>query len=127
RTPQGGTVSVVSRASLERLREEIGAEDAIDGRRFRMLFDIDGVGPHEEDRWVGSEVRIGEATVIFNGDIGRCVVTSRDPESGVIDLPTLVTLMAYRPEDRTEPLPFGIYGAILTPGLVRVGDTARPA
>jgi uncharacterized protein len=125
RTPEGGTVSLVSRASLERLRDEVGADAAeLDGRRFRMLFEIDGVEAHEEDRWIGSEVRIGEATVLFNGDIGRCVVTSRDPDSGVIDIPTLVTLASYRPEGRTEPLPFGIYGSVLTPGRVAVGDRA---
>lgn len=127
RTPEGGTASLISRASLDRLREEVGGDGPeIDGRRFRMLFEIDGLEAHEEDRWIGSEVRIGEATVVFNGDIGRCVVTSRDPDSGVIDVPTLVTLGRYRPEGRTEPLPFGIYGSVLTPGRVAVGDTATP-
>ena len=100
RTPEGGTVSLLSRASLERLREEAGVEDEVDGRRFRMLFEIDGVEAHEEDRWIGREVRIGEATVRFNGDVGRCVVTSRDPDTGEIDLPTLVTLAKYRPDGR---------------------------
>jgi MOSC domain-containing protein len=127
RTPEGGTVSLVSQASLERLRHEAAVEDAIDGRRFRMLFEIDGVRAHEEDEWIGREVQIGEATVIFNGDVGRCVVTSRDPDTGVIDLPTLVTLVSYRPDGQTEPLPFGIYGAVVTPGRVALGDTVTPA
>ena len=126
RTPRGGTVSLVSRASLDRLREEAGVDDAIDGRRFRMLFEIDGVDPHEEDAWIGAEVRIGEATVTFNGDIGRCVVTSRDPDTGVVDLPTLVTLAAYRRDGVSESLPFGVYGAVLVPGRVSVGDIAKP-
>ncbi len=39
RTPRGGTVSLVSGASLDRLREEAGVDDEIDGRRFRMLFE----------------------------------------------------------------------------------------
>jgi MOSC domain-containing protein len=124
--PGGGMVSLVSRGSLERLRAEAGVEGEVDGRRFRMLFEIDGVDAHEEDSWIGGEVQIGEATVVFNGDIGRCVVTSRDPDTGVSDLPTLETLAAYRPEGRTEPLPFGVYGAVLVPGRVRVGDIANP-
>jgi hypothetical protein len=127
RTPDGGTVSLVSRASLERLREEAGVGEAIDGRRFRMLFEIDGVQAHEEDEWIAGDVRIGDARVVFNGDIGRCVVTSRDPDTGVIDLPTLATLVGYRSEGRTEPLPFGIYGSVVAPGRVRVGDTVTPA
>jgi hypothetical protein len=40
------------------------------GRRFRMLFEIDGVDAHEEDDWIGTEVRIGEATILINGDVG---------------------------------------------------------
>jgi uncharacterized protein YcbX len=127
RTPEGGTVSLVSRGSLERLRQETGVAGQVDGRRFRMLFEIDGVAAHEEDRWIGAEVRIGEATIRVNGDVGRCVVTSRDPDTGVVDLPTLVTLAAYRPDGATEQLPFGVYASVLAPGRVRVGNEAGPA
>ena len=91
-----------------------------------MLFEIDGVGAHEEDEWMGSEVRVGDATIAVNGDIGRCVVTSRNPDTGVTDLPTLVTLASYRREGTTEPLPFGVYGSVVEQGTVRVGDIARP-
>ena len=47
----GGSVSLISRASLARLAEA-GGETAVDWRRFRMLFEIDGVGANAEDRWV---------------------------------------------------------------------------
>jgi uncharacterized protein YcbX len=123
---RGGTVSLVSRASLERLREEAGAVEPVDGRRFRMLFEIDGVAPHEEDEWLGTQVGIGDATIVLNGDVGRCLVTSHDPDSGVTDLDTLGTLAAYRREGRNEPLPFGVYGAVAVPGRVRVGDAVQP-
>jgi uncharacterized protein YcbX len=126
RTPEGGTVSLVSRGSLERLRKEIGLGGEVDARRFRMLFEIDCVAPHEEDRWIGAEVRIGEATILVNGDVGRCVITSRDPDTGVVDLPTLVTLASYRAQGVTEHLPFGVYGSVLVPGRVRVGDATSP-
>jgi uncharacterized protein len=126
RTPRGGTVSAVSRASLARLQSEMNADGDLDGRRFRMLFEIDGVDEHEEDTWIGENVQIGDAVVVFNGDVGRCVITSRDPDTGVVDLPTLVTLAAYRREGVTEGLPFGVYGGVVSPGRVRVGDIARP-
>ena len=71
-------------------------------------------------------MQIGEATVAFNGDIGRCIVTSRHPDTGVPDVPTLVTLASYRREGKTEPLPFGVYGSVRVPGRVRVGDIAKP-
>jgi len=121
----GGTVSLVSRGSLERLREEAGVDARIDGRRFRMLFEIEGVPAHAEDDWIGSTVELGTAEVVVNGDVGRCVVTSHDPDLGVTDLDTLGTLARYRREGRTEPLPFGVYGAVTRPGHVRVGDRVR--
>ena len=126
RSRSGGTVSLVSRGSLERLREEAGVDEPVDGRRFRMLLEIDGVGAHEEDDWIGREVRAGDAVLRFNGDVGRCVVTSHDPDRGVTDLDTLGVLARYRREGRTEPLPFGVYGSVVSPGRVRVGDAVVP-
>ena len=56
----------------------------------------------------------------MHGHIGRCLITSRDPETAEVDLPTLELLAAYRREiDSTEPLPFGIYGEVLVGGTVR--------
>ena len=123
---RGGDVSLVSRASLERLREEGGADRPVDGRRFRMLLEIDGVGSHEEDEWLGTQVQVGDAVLVLNGDIGRCVVTSHDPDTGVTDFDTLGTLARYRREGRNEPLPFGVYGAVAVPGRVRLGDLVQP-
>jgi hypothetical protein len=117
-----GTVSLVSRGSLCRLAEEAEVPE-LDARRFRMLIEVDGVAPHEEDRWVGRRVRVGATLVAMHGHVGRCLVTSRDPESGEVTLPTLDLLGAYRRGvDSTEPLPFGIYGAVVEPGPVSVGD-----
>jgi uncharacterized protein len=114
--------SIISRGSLSRLAEEAGT-DAVDGRRFRMLVEVAGIDAHEEDSWMGRQVRIGEALVAVRGNIGRCLVTSRDPDSGEVTLPTLDLLGNYRPEvETTEPLPFGIHAKVLEPGPVRVGD-----
>ena len=44
-----GAASLVSRASLDRLAEVAG-ESGIDGRRFRMLIEVDGIDAHAEDR-----------------------------------------------------------------------------
>jgi uncharacterized protein len=120
-----GTVSIISAASLERLREELRFDRPVDGRRFRMLFEIDGVAANEEDMWIGRHVQVGDAELIVTGDIGRCVVTSRDPETGVTDMPTLAALAAYRREGHSEPLPLGIKGTVYTPGRVRIGDSAK--
>jgi uncharacterized protein len=121
-----GAVTLISRGSLERLSVEAGAP-SVDARRFRMLVEVDGVEPHGEDAWIGRRVRIGEAEVAFGGNVGRCAFTTRDPETGHVDLKTLHLLGQYRGDvETTEPLPFGIYGSVLEPGTVRVGDSVTP-
>jgi uncharacterized protein YcbX len=118
-----GAASLISRASLSELAAHAGVP-SVDARRFRMLIEIDGIGAHEEDRWVGSVVDIGDAAVRFEGHVGRCLITSRDPDTGVVDLPTLDILGEYRSDVAgTEPLPFGVYGSVVTPGMIRVGDS----
>jgi uncharacterized protein YcbX len=120
-----GGATLISRASLGRLTSAAGVPD-VDERRFRMLIEIDGVEAHEEDGWVGRRARVGGALISWDGHVGRCLVTSRDPDSGEIDLPTLDILREYRGDcATTEPLPFGIYGAVIEPGTVRVGDPVR--
>ncbi len=124
---RGGWASIVSRGSLERLREEAGAPEAPDGRQFRMLFEIDGVDAHEEDSWIGAHVRVGEALVAPLGDVGRCVVTTKDPDTGEHAFGTLDALAGYRREGVSEPLPFGVYCDVVQPGRVRVGDSVAVA
>ncbi len=124
---RGGWASIVSRASLERLGAEAGAASPPDGRQFRMLFEIDGVAAHEEDEWIGRHVRVGDAVLMPLGDVGRCVVTTRDPDTSEFAFDTLNVLAAYRREGVAEPLPFGVYCGVAVPGRVRVGDSVVPA
>jgi uncharacterized protein YcbX len=122
-----GAVTMISRASLSSLAQAAG-EDAVDARRFRMSIEVTGAGPHEEDGWIGREMTVGEARIILSGHVGRCIVTSRHPETGEVDLPTLDLLREYRATARTtEPLALGVYGAVLRAGVVRVGDAVEPA
>ena len=100
---------------------EVCAE--LDPRRFRMSIEIDGAGAFAEDGWLGREVLIGETTIRPRGHVGRCIVTSRDPESGAVDVPTLDLLRDLRAgAATTEPLALGVWGEVLVPGEVRVGD-----
>jgi uncharacterized protein YcbX len=121
-----GHVSMVSRASLEELGRQGGQGGPVDGRRFRMLFELEGCKQHEEDAWARRHVRIGEALVYLRGDVGRCAITTQNPDTGVPDFDTLRTLNAYRPETANEKgkkhLPFGVYGEVIEPGNVAVGD-----
>lgn len=117
-----GSVSLISRASVEHL-EAIAGGHTVDARRFRMLIEVAGTDAHTEDEWVGRAVRIGQARVAFRGHVGRCLVTSQSPESGLVDMPTLELLSYRRDLPTTEPLAFGVFGEVLEPGVVRVGDS----
>jgi uncharacterized protein YcbX len=121
-----GAATLLSLASLERLRAQAGVTEPLDPRRFRMTFGVDGLEPHEEDRWIDREVRIGEALLLVAGNVGRCAATTRDPDTGVVDFKTLHHLRAYRHEvPTTERLPFGVHARVLRPGRVRLGDPVQ--
>jgi hypothetical protein len=122
----GGSASLISRASVERVARELDGNE-LDPRRFRMLFEVDGITAHAEDRWIGRPVVVGTATILARGHVGRCSVTTLDPDSGERDHDTLGALAAYRHgAGTTEPLACGIYGEVLEPGSVRVGDAVIP-
>ena len=121
---QEAPVTFISDGSLERLGQEAGR--TVDGRRFRMLFALSGCRPHEEDEWEGRLVRIGEAVVRAGGPVDRCAMTTRDPDTGELDLDTLGLIKSYRGLSERRTLDFGVYGEIVEPGRVRVGDTVEP-
>jgi uncharacterized protein YcbX len=122
-----GHVSLVSNASLAELARH-GNQGDVDGRRFRMLFELDGCDPHEEDTWVKRHVRIGAATIRIRGDVGRCAITTQNPDTGEPDFDTLRTIRGYRDWTQNEAgkrhIPFGIFGEVTEPGRVAVGDQA---
>ena len=120
--------TLVSTGSLEALRDAAGEDGPVDGRRFRMTIGIEGVEPHGEDGWIGSQVCVGRATVAVREHVGRCAVTTLDPDRGVRDLDTLGTIAAYRGDVQTrEPLPFGVWCEVVEPGRVAVGDPVEVA
>jgi uncharacterized protein YcbX len=122
-----GHISLISTASLVELGQNGGQSEPVDGRRFRMLFELDGCEPHEEEDWVKRLVRIGEATIQIRGDVGRCAITTQNPATGEPDFDTLRTISAYRGFTENESgqrhIPFGVYGEVAGPGRVTIGDT----
>jgi uncharacterized protein YcbX len=124
-----GDVSLVSTASLAELARHAGQSEPVDGRRFRMLFELDGCEPHEEDGWIRRQLRIGEALVFLRNDVGRCAITTQNPETGLPDFDTLRTISWYRDLTENEAgkrhIPFGVFGEVVEPGRVALGDTAE--
>ena len=123
---RSGATTFLATASLAALARELGVE-SVDRRRFRMSFGVDGLGPHEEDGWLGRRVRVGGAVVVLHGNVGRCAITTQNPATGTSDLDTLNALARYRGDvTTTEPLPFGVHAAVAEPGPVRLGDAVEP-
>lgn len=123
RLPEGGGFTIISRGSLRALAEAAGLDEPLDPRRFRMSAVVDGTGPYREEGWLGHRVRLGEVVVALHGNVGRCAVTTHDPDTGRRSLDTLQLLAETRSDvPTTEALPFGVWGTVLEPGLIRVGD-----
>lgn len=119
---RNGAATLLATASLSAIGAQLGV-DSVDSRRFRMNFGIEGLEAHEEDTWLRRKVQVGDAVVIAYGNVGRCVITTQNPDTAVSDLDTLKALAAYRRDvESTEPLPFGVHVAVARPGRVRVGD-----
>jgi uncharacterized protein len=115
-------VSLISDGSLRALGRRAGVEH-VDGRRFRMTIELEGGEEHEEDDWIGSKVDVGDARIHVAGPVGRCVVTTRNPDSGVSDLDTLGLLAGYRTLREGKSFGCGVCGDVLVEGTVRVGDS----
>jgi uncharacterized protein len=116
-------VTLMSRASLAALGEALGGPD-LDGRRFRMTIEIDGVAAWEEHGWAGRDVRAGEAVLRVAAPTARCAVTTRSPDDGHRDAPVLEALADLRGRDDVT---FGVWCDVVAPGRVRIGDAVAVA
>jgi uncharacterized protein YcbX len=88
-----------------------------------MTIELSGLAAHEEDAWDGRELSIGAARVRLDGPVGRCVLTTMDPDTLRRDLDTLRALLAYRAPLATGEPPFGMYARVVRPGRIAVGDS----
>ena len=127
--PAGGVdvepLTLVSSESVAELARQIGL-DSLDGRRFRMLLEVEGCAAHEEDTWTGRQVKLGGAVLEIGGPVPRCATTTRDPVTGERDIDTLRQIAAYRGKRDGKHIDFGVYAQVVKPGRVRVGDAVEP-
>ena len=114
-----GPVSILGRASAA----AIGGP-AQDRARYRMLVELDGTDPFEEDTWLGKRVELGDATVRVTHQLERCVIITQSPETGQQDWDGLHELARKRGRDL---LCLGVIAEVEEPGRVAVGAAVRPA
>jgi uncharacterized protein len=120
-------VTLLGEESVAELARQAGAA-SVDARRFRMLIGFSGLSAHVEDSWQGQTVEIGEAVVRVGAPVPRCAATTRDPDRGARDLPTVRMIKSYRGVQPTESgrgVNFGVYADVVAEGVVRVGDPLR--
>jgi MOSC domain-containing protein len=119
--------TLLGTASVAELARQAGLT-GVDARRFRMLIEFTGGDPHVEDSWDGRLLRVGGALLRGGGPVQRCAATTRNPETGSVDLHTLRLIMDYRGrQDSAFGLGanFGVYADVVEPGTISVGDTLR--
>ena len=119
-----GRLTLVSDASFAALQSSAKLSE-LDGRRFRMNIEVEGADAHDEDTWLNREFTIGTAVIKAGGPVQRCVATTRNPDTGIIDLKTLKLIGDYRGRQESEfglGFNFGIYAYCIKPGVISVGD-----
>ena len=118
-------MSMLSLGSVEQLSSRAGLPEPLDPRRFRNSLLIEGTAPHEEDAWVGRDVRVGTAVLRVADRDQRCSLITKNPDSGERDLDTLRVLASYRRQDDGQVC-LGVYADVVEPGDVAVGDPVQP-
>ena len=122
-------VTLLGSASVAALAGHAGLPE-VDSRRFRMLLEFESSEPHVEDGWQGERLRVGDAELLVGGGVPRCAAVTRDPATGMRDVPIVQILKEYRGLTDGELGPgvrLGVYADVVRGGRVRVGDELLPA
>ncbi|XP_077196079.1 mitochondrial amidoxime reducing component 2-like [Paroedura picta] len=120
-----GPLLIISEASVEDLNTRM--EKKIDMRNFRPSITVSGCSAYEEDTW--DKVVIGDVELKWVMACDRCILTTVDPDTGIIDRKEpLETLKSYRMCDpsqkhiyKSAPL-FGSFYGVDHIGTIKKGD-----
>ena len=109
-------VNLVSTQTLAWLGGEVGED--LDARRFRpnLLVEAAGDEPFQEESWVGRVLQIGGCRVRLDLRDNRCVMVNVDPVTSERNPAVLRTLA------RRRDACLAVYGSVVQPGRVAVGD-----
>jgi uncharacterized protein len=113
-------VSLFSVQTVRKLGEEMGFD--IDKRRFRanVYINLDGAAGYGEDAFVGRKLQIGSKVVVSVLERDpRCAMITLDPDTAAED-PKILRNVARNHEGMA-----GIYGAVLSEGMVEQGDVVE--
>lgn len=109
-------ISLISTQTVAALGATVGTQ--LEARRFRpnLLIEANDGGDNPEDSWIGAVLRIGSMRMRVDKRDKRCVMVNVDPVTASRD-PAILRAIA---QERQACL--GVYGSIVEPGRVSVGD-----
>ena len=110
-------LSIFAVQTANKLGEEAGT--TVDKRRFRanVYLELKSSEGFAEDQFVGKTLRIGSKVVVsVLARDSRCMMITLDPDTGEKS-PAILKAVAQAHEGRA-----GVYGAVLTEGMIRKGD-----
>ncbi len=109
-------LSLITTQTIARLGESVGVELEVQRFRPNILVEAADEAPFAEDSWVGCVLRIGGLRLRVDKRDQRCVVITIDPVTTERN-PAILRAVA---SDRQGCL--GVYGSIVEPGRIAVGD-----
>uniref|UniRef100_A0A3P8S8D5 Mitochondrial amidoxime reducing component 1 n=1 Tax=Amphiprion percula TaxID=161767 RepID=A0A3P8S8D5_AMPPE len=123
--PDYGPVMLLSEASVKDLSSKL--DQPVTAERFRPNIVVSDCEAFQEDSW--EEIQIGSVRLQRVMSCGRCIFTTVDPETGIINRKEpLETLKSYRQCDPSEKHIYKsapLFGQLLTvkkTGILQVGD-----
>jgi uncharacterized protein len=106
-------LSLISTRTIAGLQELTGRTLEVQRFRPNLLIEPLKDAAFPEDGWLGATLQIGEMRMRIDP---RCAIVTMDPESGDRD-PSVLRQIAQERENCA-----GVYGTVVTPGRVAVGD-----
>jgi hypothetical protein len=110
-------LSLLTVQSVEELSALIGLPLTASRFRPNVVVDSPGSGSFPENGWIGSVLRIGGLRFRVDQRDKRCVMVNIDPSALSIDDRVLRAIA------RERDSRFGVYGTVVEPGRVAVGDS----
>lgn len=110
-------LSLLSVQSVQALSELVG--QALTPLRFRpnLVIDASDGEPFPEEAWQGAVLRIGELRCRLDTRDPRCVMVNIDPVDTTSQNPAVLRAIAQKRDAH-----FGMYGTIVQPGRITIGD-----
>ena len=110
-------LSLLTVQSVEELSASIGLPLTASRFRPNVVVDSPGSGSFPENGWIGSVLRIGGLRFRVDQRDKRCVMVNIDPSALSTDARVLRAIA------RERDSRFGVYGTVVEPGKVAVGDS----